>query len=80
MLKEKKITKEFGLKATDCAIIAQASSKYTSAVYVIKSNKKVNAKSIMGLISLNMKCGDTIFLSVSGTDEAIAFKDIFNLL
>ncbi len=80
MLKEKTISKEFGLKATDCAIISQTASKYASAVYVVKANKKVNAKSVMGLISLNMKCGDSIILSVTGSDETKAFNDIFNLL
>ncbi|MFI3229779.1 MAG: HPr family phosphocarrier protein [Bacillota bacterium] len=80
MIKEKKISKEFGLKAPDCATIAQTASKFKSAVFVVKENKKVNAKSIMGLISLNMKCGDSIFLSISGVDEDAAFSEIYNLL
>lgn len=80
MLKEKKITKPNGLKPEDCAVIAQAASRYTADTYIIKANKKVNAKSVMGLISLNMKKDDIIYLLVSGEDEKAASERLYNLL
>ncbi|MFA5449444.1 MAG: DNA-binding protein WhiA, partial [Clostridia bacterium] len=79
MLKEKIITAPRGIRAEDCAVIAQAASRYISDIFVIAAQKKVNAKSIMGLISLNMKKDDVVYLSVSGDDEKAAFEHINSL-
>lgn len=80
MIREKKILKENGLKPEDCAVIAQAAGKFKSGVFIIKASKKVNAKSIMGLLSLNMKKGDSIYLSVTGEDEKLALETLYALL
>lgn len=80
MLKEKTITKETGLKAEDCTVLAQAASRFKSDVFLIRGNKKVNAKSVMGLISLNIKPGDVVYLSISGQDEETAMTRLFSLL
>lgn len=80
MLKEKTVTKSRGLHTEDCAVIAQIAGRFQSDIFLIRDNKRVNAKSIMGLISLNVKKGDTIYLSVSGNDEKAAFDKLFPLL
>jgi len=80
MIKEFKITKASGIKAEDCAVIAQAASAFNSSIFLIKANKKVNAKSIVGVISLNIKKDDVVYLSVSGTDEEAALKKLSSLL
>ena len=80
MLKEKIIDKVNGIKAEDSAVIAQVASKYKSDVYIIKGNKKVNAKSLMGLLSLNMKYKESVFISAEGCDEMEVTKKIFDLL
>lgn len=80
MLKETRITKQNGLKAEDCAVIAQAAGRFKSDAYIIKDNKKVNAKSVMGLISINMKKDELVYLSVSGEDEKAAAEQLFHLL
>lgn len=80
MIKQKIITKENGVKAEDCAVAAQAMSKYKSDVYIIKGSKRVNAKSIMGLLSLNMKLGETIYLICEGNDESAACNELYGLL
>lgn len=80
MLKEKIISRKNGIKAEDSAVIAQVASKYKSDVYIIKGNKKVNAKSIMGLLSLNMKFGESVYVAAEGSDEAEVCKRICDLL
>lgn len=80
MIKWKKITRPNGLKAEDCAVFAQAASKYLSSVQIIKDNITVNAKSIMGLISLNIKKDDYVYLAVQGEDERSAFEALYDLL
>lgn len=80
MLKEKTITIKNGIKAEDSAVIAQAASRYKSDVYLIKGNKKVNAKSLMGLLSLNMKYGESVYISTEGPDEKEACHKLIDLL
>jgi phosphotransferase system HPr (HPr) family protein len=80
MLTEIKITKPGGVKAEDCTVLAQAASTFLSDVFLIKSNKKVNAKSVMGLISLNVKKDEVVYLSVVGEDEKQATQKLKALL
>ncbi|MDD3946555.1 MAG: HPr family phosphocarrier protein [Clostridia bacterium] len=80
MIKGKRITRPNGLKAEDCAVIAQAAGKFKSSVQIIKQNHTVNAKSIMGLISLNIQKDEYIYLAVQGEDEQSAFKTVYALL
>ncbi|MDR0696692.1 MAG: HPr family phosphocarrier protein [Christensenellaceae bacterium] len=80
MYKEKLITKVEGLKSEHCALIAHAASRFKSDISIIKGNKKVNAKSIMGLLSLNIKNKDLVFINISGDDEVIAMDEILGLL
>lgn len=80
MLKEKIITKKNGIKAEDCAVIAQVASKYKSDVYIINGNKKVNAKSLMGLLSLNMKFEESVYVAAEGSDEIEVTQKVLDLL
>lgn len=80
MIKEVKITKANGIKAEDCAVIAQTACNFKSNIYIIKASKKVTAKSVMSLISLSMKYNDTVYLAVSGEDENVATDAIKKLL
>ncbi|HHT83698.1 MAG: HPr family phosphocarrier protein [Christensenellales bacterium] len=80
MLQEKTITKVNGIKAEDSAVIAQTASRYKSDVYIVKGNKKVNAKSLMGLLSLNMKYGESVYVVAEGSDENEVCKKVCDLL
>lgn len=80
MIKQIEVTKKNGIKAEDCAVAAQAASGYKSDIYIIKGSKRVNAKSIMGLLSLNMKLGETVYLVCEGNDENEACKALSSLL
>lgn len=80
MLKEKSISRKNGIKAEDSAVIAQVASKYKSDVYIIKGNKKVNAKSLMGLLSLNMKFGESVYVAAEGNDEIEVCEKVLDLL
>lgn len=75
MLEKLVVTKE-KLKPEDYAVIAQHAGKYKSDVRIIKNNVNVNAKSIMGLISLVIGAGDEVYLSASGTDEENCAADL----
>lgn len=58
-----------GLRARPAAVFVQEASRFASQMLIEKGNKKVNAKSIMGILSLGVGKDDTIHLIVSGDDE-----------
>lgn len=58
-----------GLRARPAALFVQVASKFTSQMIIEKGNKKINAKSIMGVLSLGVASGETIHLVVTGEDE-----------
>ena len=77
-MKKKSITiqLENGLEARPIAMLVQVASRYESSIYIETGEKKVNAKSIMGMMSLILKTGDTITVSADGKDEDDAIKAI----
>ncbi len=60
---------EDGLKARAAALFVQEANKYESQILIESENMKVNAKSIMGVLSLSLKKGDEFFIIANGKDE-----------
>ncbi|EIT87026.1 phosphocarrier protein Chr [Fictibacillus macauensis ZFHKF-1] len=73
---EKKVTVllKTGLQARPAALFVQEANRYSSTVFVEKDGKKANAKSIMGIMSLAIRSGADLTISVDGHDEAEAMK------
>lgn len=73
-MKEKNIEVKIasGLEARPVALFVQAASQFQSNIYVSVQNKKVNAKSIMGMMSLGVLEGESILITAEGEDEAEA--------
>ncbi|MBO5461486.1 MAG: HPr family phosphocarrier protein [Ruminococcus sp.] len=67
---------EKGLDARPIALLVQEASQYTSRVYIEVQNKKINAKSIMGMMSLTLVAGDTVTVVTEGADEEKAAEGI----
>ena len=65
-----------GLDPSTIALFIQIASQYDSSVYVEVKNKKVNAKSIMGMMTLGLDAGEEITLSANGDDEEAAMTSI----
>lgn len=63
-----------GLEARPVAVLVQVANKYASDIYVEVENKKVNAKSIMGMMSLALNAGEQITIAAEGEDEEEAVK------
>ena len=74
----KKITIKIpsGLEARPVALLVQVASQYESSIYVECEDKKVNAKSIMGMMSLALPAGREITVIANGTDEEAAIENI----
>ena len=71
-----KINLSTGLEARPVAQLVQVASQYNSEIHVKVGEKKVNAKSIMGMMTLGLNYGDSIVVSANGTDEEEAMKEI----
>lgn len=70
-MKEKTITVKLksGLQARPAAMFVQEANRFSSDIFIEKEGKKVNAKSIMGLMSLAVGSGVEINLIADGNDE-----------
>lgn len=65
-----------GLEARPVAQMVQISSQFNSEIYVEIGKKKVNAKSIMGMMTLGLDAGEEIILSTNGDDEEAAMQSL----
>lgn len=75
-----KISLEGDLQARPIAMLVQVASQYDSNIYLETAGKKVNAKSIMGMMSLSLKSGDEVTVKADGSDEAKAVQGIEDFL
>ena len=69
LVKQVEVKLKTGLQARVAALFVQEATRFTSDVYLKKDEKVVNAKSIMGLMSLAINNGSLITLIVEGVDE-----------
>lgn len=65
-----------GLEATPIAMLVQVASQYESSVYLETAGKKINAKSIMGMMSLGLDAGEKITVIADGKDEEAAIEGV----
>ena len=78
--KEITIRLENGLEARPVAMLVQVASQFDSSIYLEAGEKKVNAKSIMGMMSLGLDTGEKVTVVVDGEDESVALEGIENYL
>ena len=64
------------MDARPVALLVQVASQYKSSIHVISGDKKVNAKSIMGMMTLGITSGETVTVEVDGSDEEEAIENI----
>ncbi|GIO10425.1 HPr family phosphocarrier protein [Brevibacillus reuszeri] len=69
-----------GLQARPAAFFVQEANRFASEVFVEKENKKVNAKSIMGIMSLAISSGTEITILAEGPDASQAVTSLVNLV
>ena len=72
MEKSIKIQLTGGLEARPVAMLVQVASQYESSFYIEAEGKKVNAKSIMGMMSLALGTGESVKVIANGNDEQAA--------
>ena len=73
---ENNIDVKIGLTSNNLALFIQKASKYKADVFVEKNELKANAKSLLGLLSLQIANGDNVKLVASGEDEKQALQEL----
>ena len=58
------------------ALLVQVASQFRSDIYIESGNKRVNAKSIMGMMAMGLESGEEVTVSVNGEDEDEALEQI----
>lgn len=66
--------------ARHIAMLVQKASKYESSIYIQSGDKRVNAKSIMGMMTLGMDLSEDLEISAEGADEEMALDGITDFL
>ena len=69
-----------GLETRPIAMMVQIASRYQSNVQLTSGSKRVNAKSIMGMMSLGLDNGEEVEISAEGPDEAEAIQSLKSYL
>jgi len=69
-----------GIHARPAGMIVTLANKFSSQIIIEKENDKINAKSIMGLITLGVLCNTTIRISAEGADESAAVEALVKLI
>ena len=78
--KEVEIINKLGLHARASAKITQLAGKFQSEVWLSRNERRVNAKSIMGVMMLAANKGSKINIETTGSDEAEAMLALINLI
>jgi phosphotransferase system HPr (HPr) family protein len=77
---ERNILVNSSLEARLAAIFVQTASEFASSIHLRVDNKVINAKSIMGILSLGVLDGQNITIIADGQDEELAVSKLGGLL
>ena len=80
LTKETQIINKLGLHARASAKLTQLASSYESEVWMEKGPRRINAKSIMGVMMLAAGKGSTVVVETTGSDEQEALEAILKLI
>ena len=77
--KEVEVQNQVGLHARPATFFIQKANEFKSSIWVEKEDRKVNAKSLLGVLSLGITKGTTINIVADGVDEEEAAVTLVNL-
>ena len=80
MEKTVKVALQEGINADVVSLLVQTACKYESRIYLKEGERKVNMKSIMGMMNMAVSCGEEVTVIAEGTDEEAAVADVESVL
>ena len=79
-LKEIVVQNQVGLHARPATFFIQKANEYKSSIWIEKDEKKVNAKSLLGVLSLGVAKGTSVTIIAEGSDEEQAVNELIALI
>ena len=79
-MKETVVSNQVGLHARPATFFIQKANEFKSSIWVEKEERRVNAKSLLGVLSLGIVKGTTIHLLADGPDEEAAVNALVELI
>ena len=78
--REVTVKNSVGLHARPATFFIQKANSFKSSIWVEKDDRRVNAKSLLGILSLGVTEGTTITLIADGADESVALKGLADMI
>lgn len=78
--KDVEVKNQVGLHARPATFFIQKANEFKSSIWVEKEDRRVNAKSLLGVLSLGIMGGATIRILAGGPDEEAAVEALVNLV
>lgn len=79
-VKEVEVQNQVGLHARPATFFIQKANEYKASIWVEKDERRVNAKSLLGVLSLGIVGGTTIKIIADGSDESDAVEGLVQLV
>ena len=79
-VKDVKVENQVGLHARPATFFIQKANEYKSSIRVEKEERRVNAKSLLGVLSLGIVGGTTIRIIAEGADDLAAVDGLIKLV
>ena len=79
-VKDVKVQNQIGLHARPATFFIQKANEYKSSIWVEKDERRVNAKSLLGVLSLGIVGGTDIRIIADGTDQEAAVEGLVSLV
>ena len=74
------VINDVGLHARPATFFIQKANSYKSSIWIEKDDRRVNAKSLLGVLSMGIVKGTTITIIADGEDEAEAIEGLYSLI
>ena len=78
--KEVEVQNQVGLHARPATFFIQKANEFKSSIWVEVEDRKINAKSLLGVLSLGVRQGDSVTLIADGIDENEAIEGLCSLI
>ena len=78
--KEIVVQNQVGLHARPATFFIQKANEFTSSIWIAKDERKVNAKSLLGVLSLGITRGTSVNITADGADEEAAIDALTSLV
>ena len=80
MKREIKITNTLGINASNAPMLVQFANNYKSSLWIETEDRRVNAKSLLGVISLGVKKDTVVTIIAEGVDEEVAINGLAGVI